>query len=157
MTDRLILDLNGGAPRFKLSKPGVDVDTAAEADLLFDVTTGGYAGVYASGLVPLASFAASTASNFYGYSAYQVYEVLFGKTFTNLPKYLLSFNDPILGSGWFGPQYAPSSGDGVFSGCDVFCGGEVLPDRLRIILRRLYVGGTLYAYPASVGYLIYQN
>lgn len=157
MTDRLLLDRNSGNPRFKLSKPGFDVDTAGALDLLFDVTTGGYAGVYASGTVALASFTSSTATNFYGFPAFQYFDVTFGKTFANLPKYALMFNDPELGTTWYGPQYAPSSGDGITSGCDVFCGGEISTTKLRIILRKLYVGGANYALPAKVGYLVYQN
>ncbi|MDB5597366.1 MAG: hypothetical protein JWM36_4327 [Hyphomicrobiales bacterium] len=156
MTNRLLLDRNSGAPRMKLSKPGFDVDSAADINLLFDINTGGYGGIFQSGIVPFASFAASSASNFYGYSTPMVFEVTFGKTFATVPKFLLSINDPLLGSDWYGPMYQPTSlGSGT--GCQVGCGGEIFNDKFRILLSRVYFSGTLYPYPSSVAYVIFHN
>lgn len=155
MTNRLRIQNIAGVPKFKMSAPGFDVDSATEAQTLFDISAANYGGVYMSGIVPQSSFAASTTANFYGLSNYLRFEVAFGKTFTALPKILLSMNDPLLGAGYYGPQYEPTNYTGS-SGCLVQCYGQVENDKLVLIMARQYVNGTLYGYPANVSYVVYQ-
>lgn len=155
MTNRLRIQNIAGVPKFKMSAPGYDVDSATELQTLFDISAANYGGIYMSGIVPEASFTASTTANFYGLSNYLRFEVALGKTFTALPKILLSMNDPLLGAGYYGPQYEPNSYTGS-AGCIVQCYGQVENDKLVLIMARTYASGTLYGYPANVSYVVYQ-
>lgn len=159
MTKRLKIDVAGTSPIFKLSKPGYDVETATDEEVLFDIAGGTYGGIFMQGIVPISSFTSSTEGNFYGYSTYLVYEVNFGKTFSKLPKVLFSTNDPLLGSGYFGPMYQPNSVAFFTSltGCFVDVAVEVFTSKIRLLMTRSYYSGTLYPYPSSMSYVIFHG
>lgn len=156
MVDRLRLSLVSGVPTLKLSKPGVDVDTAGAADLLFDIGTAGYSGVLLSGTVPFSSFTISSASNFYGFTNYYRFDIALGRTFTVPPKVAIAVNDPILGTGYFGPKYAPSniSSDGT-QGNSLNIGAQSFVDSISLYMSRIYYSGTAYPYPANMSYVAY--
>jgi hypothetical protein len=161
MVHRLLLDLVSGGPVLKLSKPTVAVETAAEADLLFNVGSSGYSGILLSGTVPFASFSVSTASNFYGFSNYYRCEIPFGRTFASAPKVQIAVNDPILGAGYFGPKYKPSNisfdnvGGTGLHGNQVDIGAESFVDKIALYMQRTYYDGTAYPYPANMSYVVY--
>lgn len=160
MAERLRVGLAGGAPVFKLSKPGIEVGSAAYDDLLFDMSTGGYGGVYMSGSVLLSAFTAIVgSSNFYGFSSGSKFEISLGKTFATLPKVLLALNDPILGAGFYGPQYDPDTQtqSGGTGGCNVQCKAQIEADKVTIFYSKFYSSGTNFAFPAKVGYVIYHS
>lgn len=156
MVHRLLLDLVSGVPVLKLSKPSVAVETAAEADLLFNVGTSGYSGVVLSGTVPFSSFSSSTASNFYGFTNYLRCEIPFGRTFATAPKVQIAVNDAILGAGYFGPKYRPSNItiDGLH-GNQVDVGAESFVDKVALYMQRTYHDGLAYPYPANMSYVVY--
>lgn len=163
MTERLKIQLSGANPIFKLSKPGVDVNTATYDQMLFDISQGVYSGVFMSGRVPISSFSDSTAPNYYGWSTSKRYEIPFGKTFTAIPKVGLSFNDAQLGAGWYSPQYAPGAASigGVQtmqgSGCAVGTGCEVYNDKLVLLATRVYFSGTQWPFPDYFWYIVYHG
>lgn len=152
LTPRLLIDLVGSTPVFKLSKPGIDVNVASEDNLLFNMATGGYGGVFMSGIVPQSAFTLGTFANPYFVGSHYRYEIPFGKTFSALPKVLMMVNDPVLGAGWYGPQLELNG-----EGCYLSAEAQVKNDRLILMMVRTYNGqGQLYNYPANMSYVVYH-
>lgn len=164
MTNRLRLGLASGVAKFRVSAPGVDVDSATFLQTLFDIDYGVYSGVFASGNAPFdGSWTVTGSNSFYGSVITYTKTIMFGKTFNSIPKVGLSVNDPYLGTSYFGPRYSvgvvsfDNIGGSGLHGSNVQCTATAQVDRMAIVFQRLYYDGTAASFPASAGYVIFHG
>lgn len=128
--NRLRVGLDGATPVFKLSKPGVNVDTASFGNLLFDMGYGVFSGILLSGQVPYSSFSGGQ------------FVVTYPYTLAAAPKIMLSWDDPNIGSGWRSTLFNSQTG--------VVC--DAVPGVSSAVLR---IQGSNGPFPANCSYVIY--
>jgi hypothetical protein len=138
---RLLIDPS--IPAFKLSKPGVDLDSAGPDDLLFDIAQGTVSGVLYKGIGYTANYTSFTSDGYGNYT--WTLTISFSKTFTIAPSY----------------SYFVPSGDGLRSQyCQNFTNGSSSRDYSLVVWTtqtninfRVYGN---YHQNLTVYYVIYQ-
>ena len=90
MPGRVLLDLNG----LRISRPGVEVTTAAAADLTFNSNNGKYLSPYLQGSFGLGDYLL-VSSNYGQVTSFEIWQatVFFGRTFASPPIVLAQYRD----------------------------------------------------------------